>query len=463
MVVGAAEDAARTGNLVEATTKMNLARLAGLDAIRLTSLWQPGRTAPTDHELSALRGASGAAQLTGMRVFLSVYTTRSRWTPRTAARREQFAAYAAELARSLPGVTDVVVGNEPNLNRFWMPQFDRRGRDTAAPGYVKLLARTYDALKAVSPDLGVVGGAVSPRGSDNFRLKRHTHSPTRFILDMGRAYRASGRTTPIMDTLALHPYPDPRGSPIRPHPRSTTIGIGDYGKLVSVLAQAFDGTEQPGSTLPIVYTEFGIQSTIPRPKRRLYNHLKAKAARGGVAERVQARQYRQALAAVQCQPTVVGLLLFHVTDERDARAWQSGLYYPDDTPKTSLPAVRNAAELARDGELVGCDRPKEVNPLERVAFADDARRIDLLCDRACRYVADLVRLPEPTTGTRVRTVAASTAELTLTGEVAPGEEHAVEFVADALTPGRYRYMVRVAAVGNPGATVVRYGPTFDVG
>jgi len=457
MVVGAAEDAARTGNLVEATTKMNLARLAGLDAIRLTSVWRPGRSAPTESELAALRGASGGAQLTGMRVFLAIYTN-ARWTPRTAKTRRQFASYAAELARSLPGVTDVIVGNEPNLNRFWMPQFDRHGRDTAAPAYVRLLAQTYDALKRVSPDIVVVGGAVSPRGSDNFRLKRHTHSPTRFILDMGRAYRTSGRRLPIMDALALHPYPDPRGSVVRPHPRSTTIGIGDYGKLVRVLGRAFNGTEQAGSTLPIVYAEFGIESKIPRAKRRVYNHLKTKAARAGVSEGRQAVRYRQALAMAQCQPTVVGLLLFHVTDERDARAWQSGLYYPDDTPKTSLAGVRDAARLAREGKLARCGTAKPVNPVERVSFPEDVRRVDLVCDRPCRYVAELVALPPEAGGTAVTTASALSTE----GEGAAGEEQAVELVSDQLAPGRYRYVVRVSAIDSPGATVVRFGPAFTV-
>ena len=457
MVVGAAEDAARTGSLVDATTKMNLARLAGFDAIRLTSIWRPGRWAPAESELAALRGASGGAQLTGMRVFLAVYTN-ARWTPRTPKRRAQFASYAAQLARSLPGVTDVIVGNEPNLNRFWMPQFDRHGRDTAAPAYVRLLAQTYDALKKVSPDIVVVGGAVSPRGSDNFRLKRHTHSPTRFILDMGRAYRTSGRKLPLMDALALHPYPDARGSVVRPHPRSTTIGIGDYGKLVRVLGRAFNGTAQAGSTLPIVYAEFGIESKIPRAKRRVYSHLKAKSAKAGVSEGRQAVLYRQALAVAQCQPTVVGVLLFHVTDERDARAWQSGVYYADDTPKSSLRSVRIAAELAREGKFVSCAKSKPVNPVERLSFPEDVRRVDLVCDRPCRYVAELVALPADANATPPGTASTVSAQ----GEGAPGEEHAVDLASEELAPGRYRYVVRVSAIDSPGAAVVRFGPSFTV-
>jgi hypothetical protein len=275
---------------------------------------------------------------------------------------------------------------------------------------------------------------------------------------MGRAYRNSGRTLPIMDALALHPYPDPRGSVVRAHPRSTTIGIGDYGKLVRVLGRAFNGTAQAGSTLPIVYAEFGIESKIPRAKRRAYNHLKTKAARAGVTEGRQAVRYRQALAVAQCQPTVVGLLLFHVTDERDARAWQSGLYYPDDTPKTSLAGVRDAAQLAREGKLARCATTKRVNPVERVSFPEDVRRVDLVCDRPCRYVAELVPLPAEESGAGVP----STSALSTEGEGAPGEEQAVGLVSEELAPGRYRYVVRVRAIDSPGAAVVRFGPSFTV-
>ena len=42
----------------------------------------------------------------------------------------------------------MIVGNEPNLNLFWMPQFDPSGGDAAAAAYEQLLATTYDALEA---------------------------------------------------------------------------------------------------------------------------------------------------------------------------------------------------------------------------------------------------------------------------------------------------------------------------
>src|SRR5207249_3290287 len=149
-----------------------------------------------------------------------------------------------------------------NLNRFWLPQFDPvSGADVAAPAYVSLLARTYDAIKAVRPFTTIYGGALAPRGVDKPNTGRDTHAPTALILDMGAAYRASGRALPIMDALSIHPYADNSSqSPEFAHPNSTPIGIADYDKLVGLLAQAFDGTAQRGSTLPILYDEFGVES-----------------------------------------------------------------------------------------------------------------------------------------------------------------------------------------------------------
>jgi hypothetical protein len=174
---------------------------------------------------------------------------------------------------------------------------------------------------------------------------------------------------------------------------------------------------------------------------------------------VQATQYRQALALAQCQPTVAALLIFHVTDERDARGWQSGLFYADNRPKSSLPAVRDAADLAREGKLAGC-KGKVVNPLERLEFLAEDRRVELLCDRACRYVASLVRVPREETA--YTTGAAATTAVATHGEAPGGEERAVDLASHELEPGRYRYLVRVFAANSPGAAVVRYGPTVEV-
>src|SRR5215207_941608 len=148
MLVGAAEDAPKQPDLATAVAKIDLARMVGFNALRLTQLWTPGRTRPRDQELERFRNAVDAATLRGVEVFLAVYPAGSRSTPRTQKARTAFTTFTRTLAEELPGVTHFIVGNEPNLNRFWMPQFTRNGGNAAAPAYVALLAQTYDALKA---------------------------------------------------------------------------------------------------------------------------------------------------------------------------------------------------------------------------------------------------------------------------------------------------------------------------
>ena len=335
LMVGAAEDAAKEGGALTAEAKMSLARLAGFDTIRVTSIWHPGQKAIAGGELSTLQAVADAASLNGIRLIVSVYPFGSKTVPQYATTRAQFAAYAASIPQLVPSVGYVIVGNEPNLNRFWMPQFTKTGLDAAASSYLGLLAQTYDAIKKASPTTIVIGGSLAPRGSDNPKLPRQTHSPTRFILDMGTAYRLSGRKKPVMDWLSIHPYLEHSGRPPTfAHPKGTTISIADYGKLVRLLGKAFDGTAQRGSKLPIIYDEFGVQTRAPDDKRQLYANTTVPSAADTVGEAVQGRYYAQALSLAACQENVVGLLFFHVSDEADLDRWQSGVYYADDTPKT---------------------------------------------------------------------------------------------------------------------------------
>jgi hypothetical protein len=358
LMVGASESASLVPDAALAKARMDLAVLAGFNEIEVRASWTRGATAPTADELLALQAAAGAAQLDAVRLVVAVDTGGSRQTPLSAADRTAFAQYTASLATSLPYVKDFIVGNEPNLNRFWMPQFDKRGRNVAAPAYEKLLAETYDALKAVSPVINVIGGAVSPRGADRPGASRETHSPTTFLRDLGLAYRKSHRRKPIMDTLAIHPYGESSKTPPTVlHPRSTSISIADYPKLVKLLKQAFRGTAQRGASLPILYGEYGVQTQIPADKLGAYTNLGIPTAGDAVSERLQGAYYTRAIQLAFCQRTVAGLLFFHVSDEHDLDRWQSGLFYADDTPKSDLPVVRQAAQAAEAGTLT-CPRPK---------------------------------------------------------------------------------------------------------
>jgi hypothetical protein len=393
MMVGAAEDVARQQDYSFAKTEMDMARLAGLDSVRITQAWTTGdaKLGPTD-ELT-LDNAVDAAQFSGLRVILSLYPFGSSVTPLTDQDRADFAAFAVAVATRYPGVHDFIIGNEPNLNRFWLPQFNADGTDAAAAAYEQLLAATYDALKAVRPRSTIYGGALAPRGVDKPGTGRDTHSPTAFITDLGAAYRASGRAVPIMDAFAFHPYPESSATgPTLQHPNSTSIGLADYPKLVALLGAAFDGTAQRGSTLPVLYDEFGIETQIPASKASLYVGTEP-ATTKPVDDATQAQMYAQAMQMTFCQPTVLGLLLFHVQDEPVLSAWQSGEYYVDGTPKPSLPAIRTAAGLVHRGVAAACPG-MALTPKIALRVGKPGKtgiKVTLTCSLDCNYSVTLDR------------------------------------------------------------------------
>jgi hypothetical protein len=443
MLIGAAEDTVKADTLAEAKARLDLLRLAGMDTVRVTSIWSPASPNPGPDELLQLRNLTQAAALDGMKVFVAVYNFGSRTTPLTDSQQASFASHAAALARAVPALRNFIIGNEPNLNRFWLPQFGPNGEDVAAPAYTSLLARTYDALKAVDPAITVYGGAISPRGIDRPGSGRDTHSPTVFIRDMGAAYRASGRTAPIMDALAIHPYPE--NSTIPPsfaHPNTTPIGIADYGKLTALLAEAFDGTAQPGSALPILYAEYGVETQIPSTKASLYTGAEPSTIKP-VPEQTQAAYYRQAMQIAFCQPNIVGLFIFHAFDETALDRFQSGFYYADNTAKTSLPAVKESARDVRGGVIAKCPG-LQLTPQARVSYpriraiALGTAAISVTCDVDCNVYARLEKLPRHTTtlARRARALA--------------GERTRLELPARRLAPGRYRFTVRLTAPVNTG-------------
>jgi Bacterial Ig domain len=324
---------------------MDLAKLAGFDSVRMTAQRYAGMTALPQGQAERLQRAAQFASIRGLTPIVSIYNVDGRAAPLDPSARAQFVEFARTVVAALPWVSTFIVGNEPNSGVYWQPQFDSAGGDAAAQGYFQLLAATYDGIKATRPAAVVVGAALDSHGNDDASGSRLSHSPTAFIRDLGLAYRASGRTTPIMDVFDQHVYGDTSAlPPSMVHAKSTTLAEGDYPKLVALLGKAFDGTAQRGSTLPILYGEYGVESAVPAAKTTAYSGAETAAT---VDEATQGRYYGEAFRLARCQPNVIGIMVFHVIDESALGAWQSGPYYADGTPKSSLPAIRDAAIAAK--------------------------------------------------------------------------------------------------------------------
>jgi hypothetical protein len=357
LTIGVVDDSLAQQDPASARSLVDISHRAGFDAIVISANWVRGRTRPQAADVRGIGNVARAARADHMRLFIVAWNGLARNTPRNGNERGQFATYAAGLVKAIPSVHGVIVGNEPNLNTFWMPQFGRDGRDVAAAAYEDLLARSYDAIKDASRDVEVIGVGLSPRGADRPLGIRPTHSPTAFIRDLGKDYRASGRNRPLMDAFAIHPYMlSPRIPPTVRHPKTTEITLADYPKLVTLLDEAFRGTPQRGRTLPILYTEFGVQTLVPEQKMFAYQEGTSPNAGEGVSAATQAAYYRRALALAYCQPTVRGLFIFHTFDESSLNGWQSGLYYADRSPKPSVRGFHRAVADLRDGKLTNCGR-----------------------------------------------------------------------------------------------------------
>jgi hypothetical protein len=364
LLVGVADDSLKWTDKAQAERALRYTRDLGIRAVRVSVPWRPGETRLSVEERRPVDRMILASWGGGLRVVLAVYG-RPGDAPQTEAARNHYCTFAASLLRRYPGVDDVVIWNEPNSGRFWRPQFGGDGTSVAPDAYEALLGRCWDALHSVRSSANVIAASAA-RGNDNPSASDNpSHSPVNFYTKLGAAYRASGRSRPIFDTVGHNPYP--AGNAERPwtrHTGSKTIGQGDYEKLMSVLQESFGGTGQPvpgQGRVSIWYMEQGFQTTVDPAKSGLYHGTEtdrqplpafvaravaeAKAADGPGPD--QATQLADALNVAYCQPAVAAFFNFELADEPDLAGWQSGVLWTDQTPKPSYQpfkaAVRNVA------------------------------------------------------------------------------------------------------------------------
>ena len=183
----------------------------------------------------------------------------------------------------------------------------------SAPAFGQYLATAYDALKAVDPEIKVVGVGLSPRGNDRPRAKNNVStSPVRFLRALGDWYRASGRELPLMDGFSFHPYPNKATDPLDKGYGWPNAGFVNLDRVKQALWDAFHGTAQPTTLdgLKIHLDEVGWQvSTAGQPG---YSGLENVVV---TDELTQAAVYAELVRRAACDADIAEVSFFGFRDD----------------------------------------------------------------------------------------------------------------------------------------------------
>jgi hypothetical protein len=471
-----------SGNLLrwDPGAAVGLTQSLGVGVYRISVLWSPGETTIGTDVAIQLRQAIAATP--GGRIIVSVYSAYGKDAPKIPAARDQFCGYVADLITQYPEINDIELWIEPNKTQFWAPQFGPDESATAPAQYEALLARCYDVLHAVRPTVNVLAPGTSPRGNDDPHARDNiSESPGNFIRRMGAAYRASGRTRPIFDTVGHNAYGDTAAErPWKLHRFSRTIAEGDWSKLLQALYDGFAGTAQPipghciaGKCVSIWYLEIGYQ-TVPDPdKASLYYgqetdpHPVPAYAGGETAAHPpasspspdQATQIVDGIRLAYCQPYVEAYFIFNLQlwDDADLGLWQSAVFWVDRTPKPSFPFAQQViaevnAHAVDCSALKGGRLPTAFHPLRGVDVASVS----------FKGHAVHVRLAEDATYTLILERGNAPVE-ERNGMLPLGWRRTLEFPDRNLRPGSYRLVLRLGATANPARRTTLTGGVFAVG
>jgi len=365
----------------------------GMTENRMAVFWDP--TQPTTiYDQAFLDRAVPQAMRRGIDVIFAIYPLKARALVDTPNGVQLFAQYVAKVAERYPYVRKVICLNEGNQPRFHQPQFDEAGNGISGVVQEQAMAACYDA------GIDVIAFGLSPRGNDDFDAPSNvSHSPIRFLKEVGDAYRASGRTKPIADDLSVHCYPNVNTDAPSVGYVWPKVGCINLDRFKQAWWDAFHGTAQPlfretgdsgpGPHVRIFVDEVGYQARISGDKATLYSGAENVPV---VDEATQGSYYAQLIALMSCDPNVALLNFFHAVDETNLAAWQSGVVLPDGTRRASFGAVKDAilanqqchgktAEWRHVERVVGATATFKTLPRSFVVRADEGFSYDVMITR----------------------------------------------------------------------------------
>ncbi len=418
----------------------------GLSEVRLTVNWDATQPTTIMHQ-EQIESVLPVATLRGVRVIFSIRPLQARVIGETPAASDGFVAFLEHVARTFPTVKDVIVGNEPNQSRFWQPQFGPTGNGASGAAFEALLARSYDQLKSVDPTINVIGVGLSPRGGDNARASSNiSTSPVKFLQGMGAAYRASGRTKPLMDEFAYHPYPKKDTDSLTEGYIWPNAGVTNLNRIKQAFWDAFSDTAQKTfeDGLRVKLDEVGWQVAVPTA---LPPYFGAESI-VPTTEAAQAAIYPALLRYVACDPAVEAVLFFGLQDEPNLDRWQAGLMRADGSVRPSYASVR--AEIAANGgncpttqrvwhHSTTVDGAKATFPkFRRLPRRVHKWSILARADEDAFFTAGIYRVTRGRTRLKGKT-------LTNSGRLTAYRTRYVRFPSRRLRPGKYVYSIRIRA------------------
>jgi hypothetical protein len=292
------------------------------------------------------RGVASALDA-GLRVVLAVYPYPPREIEAGLGSPAAFGAYVSAVARAFPQVRQFVLGNEPNQPAFWRPQFGKSGANASAAAFGPYLAAGYDALKAIDPEVRVVGIGLSPRGNDKPYAKSNiSTSPIRFLRALGEWYRASGRSLPLMDAFSFHPYPNASTDPLERGYGWPNAGFVNLDRVKQALWDAFRESPQPTTLrgLKLHLDEVGWQ--VDTSRHSGYVGAENVAV---TDELTQAAIYGDLIRRAACDPDIESVSFFGFRDDSSRIGFQAALHRADGSVRPAAAAVKAAIEQSDDG------------------------------------------------------------------------------------------------------------------
>ena len=262
--------------------------------------------------------------------------------PRSVGDFSQFVyALASRYSGRYPGYPFVryySIWNEPNLEQFLSPQYDKKGKDVAPKLYAKLVRAAYGPIKAANPLAQVAIGETSARGRDHVVKKggtsQATHSPGRFAELVSKL-----RPRVPFDAWAHHPYPTT--------PSQAPTQVVKWPNVTLLMLPRFESSLDrwfARKNIPVWITEYG-HETKPEEKK-------------GVSYALQAVYAKQALERVKADPHVPIFIWFVLRDD-PADPWQSGLA-PERHEEAGVRGLRRRGGRARRAERHRLDPGRRV-------------------------------------------------------------------------------------------------------